>query len=799
MKLTLPWLKEHLDTTADVETVAKKLTDLGLEVEDITDPGAALAGFQVAEIVEVARHPQADRLSALKVRTADGVLSVVCGAQNVRQGLRGILARPGHVVPATGVTLTKAEIRGVASEGMMCSWRELGLGEDHEGIIDLAGEPEVGTPAVAALGIEGPVIELKVTPDRADCFGVNGIARDLAAAGLGRLKSRDFSPVAPGTDAVTRTRLAFAPGNESACPLFVTRTIKGVRNGPSPDWLQRRLTAIGLRPISALVDITNYLTFDLCRPLHVFDRNKLQGDLVLREAEGGETLAGLDGRTHTLSAGMTVICDDTGVVSLAGVVGGESTSCDEGTTDVVLEVALFDPLRTAETGRRLGIDSDARARFERGIDAGLVLPGTEFATRLILELCGGRAGPVEIAGKVPEAQGRLTFHTAQIGRLAGITVERDEMETGLKALGFGVDGGPDLYEITIPSWRHDVSTEACIVEEVARLHGYDHIPPVSVPRMAAVSAQVLTPEQQRRSDVRRLAAARGLMEAVTWSFMPEGLAVRFGADQPIRLQNPIHADLSALRPSLLPNLLAAVRRNVDRGFRGGGLFEVGPRFIAAEPGRQSWNCAGLRFGELRQRNWLEKVRNVDVFDIKADVLALLAAAGAKVETAQISTDAPDWFHPGRSGRVRLGPQVLASFGELHPGVLAELGIELPVMAFEFDLDSLPKPRARAGRGKGALQASPFPAVERDFAFLVEEGVTVDAILKAIRQAEKQLVREVSVFDVYRGQGVEPGKKSVAVAVRLQAQDRTLTEPAIEAVSQRIVASVAKATGASLRG
>ncbi|WP_027135302.1 phenylalanine--tRNA ligase subunit beta [Geminicoccus roseus] len=799
MKLTLPWLKEHLDTEADVETIATKLTDLGLEVEAISDPGAALEGFQVAEIVEAERHPQADRLWALKVRSGAGMHSVVCGATNVRAGLRGILATPGLVVPATGDTLTKASIRGVPSEGMMCSWRELGLGEDHDGIIDLPDAPEVGTPAVAALGIEGPVIELKVTPDRADCFGVLGIARDLAAAGLGRLKSRDFEPVAPSTDAATRTSFDFAPGNEQACPLFVTRTIRGVANGPSPAWLARRLTAIGLRPISTLVDITNYLTFDLGRPLHVFDRNKLKGELRLREAVDGETLEGLDGRTHTLAAGMTVICDDTGVVSLAGVVGGVSTSCDEATTDVVLEVALFDPLRTAETGRRLGIDSDARTRFERGIDPELVLPSTEFATRLIQELCGGRAGPVEVTGKVPETHATVAFHTAQIARLAGITVERDEMERGLKALGFTIEGGPDLYEIGVPSWRHDVSTEACIVEEVARLHGYDHIPPVSVPRTAAVAAPVVTPEQRRRTDVRRLAAARGLLEAVTWTFMPEAQARRFGAEAPILLRNPIHADLAALRPSILPNLLDAVRRNADRGFRSGGLFEVGPRFIAAEPGQQCRSCAGLRFGEMRGRHWAEPARNVDLFDVKADVLALLAAAGAKVDTAQVSADAPDWFHPGRSGRVRLGPQVLASFGEVHPAILAKAGIDLPVMAFEFDLDSLPKPRAKAGRSRGPLHASPYQAVERDFAFVVDEAVAVDALLKAIRQAEKQLVRDVSVFDVYRGAALGDGRKSVAIGVRLQSQDRTLTEEMIEAASQKIVASVVKATGATLRG
>ena len=799
MKLTLPWLKEHLATSADVQTIADKLTALGLEVEAIVDPGAALLGFQVAEIVEAGRHPQADRLSALKVRSASGIHSVVCGAPNVRQGLRGILATPGLKIPATGETLTKANIRGVASEGMMCSWRELGLGDEHDGIIDLPGSPEIGQPAAVALGIEGPVLELKITPDRADCFGIAGIARDLAAAGLGELRSRDFTAVLPTTDARTRTTFAFAPGNERACPLFVSRTIRGLRNGKSPDWLARRLTAIGLRPISALVDLTNYLTFDLCRPLHVFDRNKLQGDLVLREANGGETFAGLDGKTHALSAGMTVICDDTGVVSLAGVVGGVSTSCDETTTDVVLEIALFDPLRTAATGRTLGIDSDARTRFERGLDPELVLPATEFASRLILDLCGGQAGPVQVTGAVPESHATIDFHTAQVARLAGITVEQDEIETGLAALGFAVDGGPDRYRLIVPSWRHDVTNEACIVEEITRLHGYDHIPPVSVARRAAIAGPVATLDQRRRSDVRRLAAARGLVEAVTWSFMPQAQAKRFGAVDPILLQNPIHADLAALRPSLLPNLLDAVRRNVDRGADAGSLFEVGPRFVEPVPGKQCWTVAGLRFGQFRGRHWAEPARTVDLFDAKADVLALLAAAGAKIETAQVSADAPDWFHPGRSGRIRLGPQVLASFGELHPAILADAGIDLPVVGFEFDLDSLPKARTKAGRNKGALAASPYPPVERDFAFLVAEAVTVDMILKAVRQAEKQLVRDISVFDVYRGAALGADRKSVALSVRLQSQERTLDDPTIEAVSQRIVANVVKATAASLRG
>ena len=799
MKFTLPWLKEHLDTAADAKTIAKKLTALGLEVEDIVDPGAALQGFQVAEIVQAERHPQADRLWLLQVRSGSGLHSIVCGAPNVRTGLRGILATPGLKVPATGETLTKATIRGVPSEGMMCSWRELGLGEDHDGIIDLLGSPEVGQSAVAALGIEGPVFELKVTPNRSDCFGVAGIARDLAAAGLGSLKSRDFSSVTVSTGVSTPASFKFGLDNQQACPLFVTRTMSGLRNGSSPAWLARRLAAIGLRPISVLVDITNYLTFDLCRPLHVFDKNKLQGDLYLRAADDGETLEGLDSGNHTLSAGMTVICDDRGPISLAGVVGGVATSCDDSTADIVLEVALFDPLRTALTGRTLGIDSDARARFERGLDPNLALPATEYATRLIMELCGGEAGPVKITGNVPSASATITFHTAQVARLAGIAVEQGEIEAGLRALGFHVEGGPDLYQLAVPSWRHDVTTEACVVEEITRLHGYDHIPPVSISRTAAVESPVATLDQRRRFDVRRQAAARGLLEAVTWSFLPARQAECFGAAEAIMLQNPIHVDLAALRPSILPNLLTAVRRNLDRGTESGGMFEIGPRFIEPVPGRQVWTTAGLRFGQTRARHWAEPSRVVDLFDAKADVLSLLSSAGVKIETAQVSADAPDWFHPGRSGCIRLGPQILAFFGELHPTVLAQIGIEVPVVGFEFDLDGLPKPRAKSRHNKGPFVVSPYPAVDRDFAFLVKEGVSIDSILKSVRQAEKQLVQEVAVFDIYRGAALADGHKSVALSVRLQSQERTLNEATIDAVSQKIVANVAKATGATLRG
>jgi phenylalanyl-tRNA synthetase beta chain len=798
MKFTLPWLREHLETDASAEEIAAKLTALGLEVEEVVDPAAKLKGYTVAYVREARQHPNAERLTLCTVDTKDGSRQIVCGAPNARGGLWGILATEGLTIPATGEVLKRASIRGVESQGMLCSARELGLGEDHTGIIDLDPEGlEVGMPAARALAIEGPIFELKLTPDRADCFGVLGIARDLAAAGLGRLKSRDFSRIpslgAPGP----AIRLEFPGGDNRPCPLFVGRIVRNVTNGPSPAWMRRRLEAVGLRPISALVDITNYVMLDLGRPLHVFDAGKLQGDVTLRLARPGEHLHALDGRDYALDGAMTVIADETAPVSLGGIMGGEATGVTAATTDVLLEVALFDPIRTATTGRKLDIVSDARTRFERGLDPALVLPATEYATRLILELCGGEAGPPVVAGEVPPGPAPLRFRAEQLPRLAGITLEMDEIVRILSALGFAVEGGSGTFAVTPPSWRHDVSTEACIVEELTRIHGYDRIPPVPVRRTEAVSPGVLSFDQRRRGQVRRALAAQGLAEAVTWSFAPPEHARLFGAPEPILMRNPLNSELSAMRASVLPGLLTAAARNLAHNIDRGGLFEVGPRYMGAEPGQQVWSVAGLRFGAGAPRQWATAERPVDALDAKADALAALAAAGVKVEAAQVSRDAPAWYHPGRSGVLRLGPTALAAFGELHPGILRAFDIDARAVAFELDLDALPKPRSKPGKAKPPLETLPYPPVDRDFAFIVDEGLQAEDLLRTVRAAEKRLVREVRLFDVYVGKGMPEGKKSLGVAVRLQSPERTLTEAEIEPIAQRIVAAAEK-LGASLR-
>ena len=678
MKFTLPWLKEHLETTATVAEITAKLTDLGLEVERVTDPTAALAGFTVAQVLEAVQHPNAERLKLCTVASAGGVRQVVCGAPNARAGLWGVLAVEGLAIPATGEVLKRAAIRGVESQGMLCSYRELSLGDDHSGIIDLPAENlEVGMPAAEALGLEGPVIELKVTPDRADCFGVLGIARDLAAAGLGRLKPRNLAPVPSAGQPGLAINLSFPAGEERACPLFVGRIIRGVRNGRSPAWLRQRLEAVGIRPISTLVDITNYVMLDLDRPLHVFDAGKLRGDLTVRFAHAGEHLLALDGREYELEPGMVTIADAEGAVSLGGIMGGERTGVSEKTRDVLLEAALFDPLTTAITGRKLDIGSEARTRFERGLDPELVLPSTEYATRIIVELCGGTPGGPVIAGAVPDTRRHLRFSKAQLPRLAGIDLKAADVEQLLRALGFSVSGGPEMYDLLVPSWRQDVQTEACIVEELARLVGYDAIPAVPVRRTTAVGRPALTGEQRRVRAVRRALAAEGLAEAVTYSFIAPEHARLFGHDDLVLMRNPMNSELSAMRPSLLPALLAGAARNVRRSIGSGGLFEVGPRYKGAFPGEQAVATAGLRFGLAAPRQWATSDRAVDALDAKADALAALAATGLKLEAARTTSEAPAWFHPGRSGCLRMGPNMLATFGELHPRILKAFGIACP--------------------------------------------------------------------------------------------------------------------------
>ena len=794
MKFTLSWLRDHLETDASLAQIDQALTALGLEVEGIEDPASALSGFIVGHILEANRHPDADRLQVCKVDTGTAQIQVVCGAPNARAGLKVILAQPGVVIPVTGEALKKGNVRGVESQGMMCSYRELGLGEDHEGIAELAADAPVGTSITQILKFD-PVIEIAITPNRADCLGVRGVARDLAAKGLGTLKPLNVSAVPgsfPSPHGVHSDDLA-------ACPLFVGRVIRGVTNGESPDWLKDRLTAIGLRPISKLVDITNLVSFDLARPLHVFDAAQVKGDIRARLAKTGETLNGLGGRNLTLDPSMIVIADESGPLSLAGILGGEATGCTAETTDVFLEVALFDPIRIASAGRKLDVLSDARYRFERGVDPAFVIDAAHHATRLIIDLCGGEASELVMAGHVPNWQSSITLRSNRVAQLVGLDVSLARQAEILQALGFVVETVPAGLQVVPPSWRGDIKAEHDLVEEVARVEGMDAIAAVPLPRLPSPPA-VLTPAQRRTGWVRRQLAARGLVEAVTFSFLPRSQAVLFGAgENPIALANPISTDLEIMRPSVLPNLVAAAGRNLDRGSADPALFEIGAQFDGPEPGQQQLAVAGIRTDGAGPRHWQVKRRPVDVFDAKADALAVLGAAGLSPDSVQIQAGGPAWYHPGRSGQCKLGNKIIAVFGELHPKVLAEMGLSVPVVGFEVFLDQVPLPKTKPTKARPALKASAFQPLERDFAFVVDAAVNADALVRAAKGADKALITEVRVFDLYEGPGVEAGKKSIALSVLLQPIAKTLTDQDIEVLSKQVVDAVVKATGGQLRG
>ncbi|HYC05806.1 MAG TPA: phenylalanine--tRNA ligase subunit beta [Azospirillaceae bacterium] len=806
MKFTLSWLKEHLETDATLDVIADKLTALGLEVEGVEDRGRDLAAFTIAKVVSAEKHPNADKLRVCMVDVGEGEpVQVVCGAPNARAGLTGVFAKPGTTIPNSGTTLSVGTIRGVESRGMLCSERELNLSDEHNGIIELPDDAPVGANFAAWRGLSDPVIEIKLTPDRVDCAGVRGIARDLAAAGLGNLKPLNAAPVPAKGDGTVKVTLDLPEGARHHCPMFGSRLIRGVRNGPSPRWLQDKLLSVGLRPISALVDITNLLTIDQVRPLHVFDAAKLQGDLTVRHSRAGETLLALNGKEYTLPDGLVVIADGSGVVSLGGIMGGETTGVTEETTDVVIEAALFDPLIVATGGRALQIESDARYRFERGVDPASVIPGIEQATRLVLELCGGEAGPLFVAGGEPDWKRTLTLRPSRVLGLGGVDVPRAEQERILATLGFELgraknEDGSDMLTAVPPSWRADVHGEADLVEEVLRVHGFDAIPVTSLPRPEGLPKPGVSARQRRAGIAKRALAARGMMEAVTWSFMDEATAGLFGqVPEELKLLNAISSDLSVMRPSALPNLVRAAARNAARGYPDVALFEVGPAYRDGSEKGQDLIAAGVRSGDAVPRHWTKGKRPVDAFDAKADAIAALEAVGAPTGNLVVSTDAPDWYHPGRSGCLRLGPTVLARFGELHPATLEALDASGPVAAFEVFLDAIPQPKKKAGTAKPMLQLSPFQPLSRDFAFVVEAGVEADKLVRAAKGADKALITDVAVFDVYQGPGVEEGRKSLALSVTLQPVEKTLTDAEIEAVAARIVAAVTKATGASLRG
>ncbi|KJS35093.1 MAG: phenylalanyl-tRNA synthetase subunit beta [Rhodospirillaceae bacterium BRH_c57] len=799
MKFTLSWLKDHLDTDASLAEIGRTLTMIGLEVEGIHDPGAELADFIVGHVRSAEKHPDADKLQVCSVDTGSELVQVVCGAPNARAGLKVVLARPGAIIPVDGTKLKKGKIRGVESMGMMCSSRELNLGDDHGGIIELPAESPTGAPVTQVLPAD-PVIDIAITPNRADCLGVRGVARDLAAAGLGTLKDDPWTAPVAGTFAspVSVTR-QFPEGLDDACPQFVGRTIRGVKNGESPQWLKDRLTAVGLRPISALVDITNFVTIDRARPLHVFDADKLTGGITPRMGKAGETIEALNDKSYEVDESVVVIADDAGPQAIGGVIGGTATGCTETTTTVFVESALFDARRVAATARKLGIESDAKHRFERGVDPASAVWGAEMATRLILDLCGGEASELVVAGDEPRWQRSITLRPERVGQLVGIDVATDSMEAMLRGLGCAVSRQDASLIADPPSWRGDLEEEHDLVEEVARLYGYDNITAVPLPRLP-MPKPVLTPRQKTVRLVTRGLAARGLLETVTWSFLPRAQAALFGGGSEDRqLANPISSDLDALRPSVLPNLITAAGRNAARGFPDLGLFEIGPQFHGGEPGDQKRVAAGIRAGKTGPRHWSGGPRAVDALDAKADALAVLATAGVNVDNLQIVAEAPAWYHPGRSGSLRLGPTVLAVFGEIHPGVLKALDVKGAVVGFEVFIDDTPLPKAKATKARPLLNASPFQPVERDFAFVVETSVQADALVRAARSADKALIADVGVFDLYEGPNMPEGKKSLAITVTLQPRDRTLTEEDIDLVSNKVISNIEKATGGTLRG
>lgn len=798
MKFTLSWLKDHLETTASLQEISDKLTAIGLEVESVEDKAESLKAFTVAKILEATRHPEADKLQVCKVESDVGVLQIVCGAANARAGLYVALAKEGAVIPGNGMTIKKTKIRGVESNGMLCSQEELGLAESSEGIIELP-EAAIGAKVADVMSLNDPVIDIAITPNRADCLGVRGIARDLAAAGLGTLKPMPDISFKPSFSSPISVSI-----DTKACEQFIGCFIKSVRNKPSPDWLKTRLEAIGQKSISALVDITNYFTFDLGRPLHVYDEKKLGRNIAVRASKKGENIKALNGKDYALENSVTVIADSSNVLAIGGIIGGVESSCTEATTDIFLEVALFEPDSVALAGRNLQIDSDARYRFERGVDVAFVEEAAKRAAAMITQVCGGQASELVYAGKTPQWQREINFNPERVKSLGGVDISAEKSIEILRNLGFTSNQQPatNNYIVTPPSWRADIEGEADLVEEILRIHGYEHIPSTPLPKCAAITPAILNLLQKRVHLAKRLLAGRGMMEVQTWSFLPAAQAAMFGGNNPaLTLLNPISADLDTMRPCLLPNLLDAAKRNAARGFKNLNLFEVGLQFHDITPDGQKTLASGIRIGNAQNNNYegglfTQKADTVDAMDAKADTVSLLQTLG--VSKLEVSTEnLPSYYHPNRSGAFVLGKTVLGFFGEIHPRIAKSFDIEGRVTAFEIFLDNIPVARSK-GTAKPTLKLSDYQAVERDFAFIVDENVSAATIEKEINKAEKNLITNVEIFDVYSGKGVDAGKKSVAVKVTLQSFERTLSEADITAVSNAIISGAGKGFGGILR-
>ena len=794
MKFTLSWLKEHLDTTADINEISETLIRIGLEVEEIINPAAALGGFCTARIEKVEMHPDSDHLHVLAVNTGKETLQVVCGAPNVHEGLIGIYAPTGSLIPCYGEYLKVAKIRGVESMGMMCSEKELMVGDDHTGIIELPANTEIGAPAASVLNID-PVIEVAITPNRAECLGVRGIARDLAAAGLGKLKPLNI-PTVQGT---FKSPIKVSVANPEACPTYTARYIKGVNNkAETPKWMKDRLTAIGLHPISALVDITNYINYDLARPLHVFDADKLKGNINVRMAHAGEEFLALNEKTYVLDDQALGICDDEGVQCLGGIMGGLNKGSYEDTTNVLLECALFKPTCIAHTGRRLQLDSDSRARYERWVDPVSNISGNNYATQMILDICGGEASEIEVVGEEIFDAKPVYLRPERLKTLIGMDVSKEKCMEILQNLGFKLSEENGKIKAISPSWRGDIECEQDLIEEVIRMIGLDKIPETSI-KLVDFPKPVLTPLQNNVVLVKHELALRGMYETVTFSFTHSEIAKYFRrGNAPVSVQNPIVKELDEMRPSTICNLLLGVKNNIARGYSNLSLFEVAPEFYGRNPGDQRIVVGGIRTGKTSPKDWQGTQRAYDVFDVKADALAAIAAAKGPIEAPQLTTDAPNYYHPGRSGTIRLGKNVLAYFGELHPSVLKALDVKVPVMAFEVFLENIPLPRDAKSKAKKKLELSSLQAVEKDLAFVVNKSVPAINIYTAAKTADRDNISDVRIFDVYEGENLPEDKKSIAITVTFQPKDKSYTDTELESLMNKVISEVGKKTGAVLR-
>ena len=793
MKFTVSWLHDHLHTKASLDELLDSMTGAGLEVESVEDPAEKLAEFTVAHIVAVKKHPDADKLNICTVDTKDGLLQIVCGAPNVYEDMWVAYAPLGAYIPGADFNLDKKprKIRGVESSGMLCSASELGLGQDHDGIMDLKGKFEVGQPLASAVGENDPVIDFEVTPNRPDWLGVLGIARDLAAAGLGKFNPMPVKPVVSSAPCPVE----FETQDSEACPVFVGRVIKGVKNGPSPDWMQARLKAVGINPKNMLVDVTNYISLDRCRPLHAYDLNKLTGKVTARLGQPGESFLALDGKVYEISEDMCVIADESGVIGLGGVMGGEGTSVSEGTTDIFIESAYFDPDRTARTGRATGIISDARYRNERGIDPESCLEGVELATQLIIETCGGQASDVRVAGGVPSPQAPVQFNLGDLKRLTGIDLKASEIRKITKDLGFGTEDAGEAWYLTVPSWRHDVHQSADIVEEIIRIKGYDHLPTTSLPAPEGGVHQVLTEAQRRIRAGRRILAARGFLETVTWSFVSKAEAELFGGGEAeLEVANPVASELGWMRPSILPNLIKAAQRNADFSQRDIRLFEAGPVYRGDGPKDQRRTISAIVRPETL-RHWEGNSEGYDLYAAKADLFALLEGLGQDPTKLMVMEPTRAHWHPGRSATLRLGPKnTIAHFGEIHPGILKKLDIDGRLIGFEVNLDGLPLPRATGIKTRPVLEKLDLTPIRRDFAFVVQDNVAAGDLMKAVQGADKSLIASVDLFDVYAGQGVQEGHKSLAIEVTIQPVGETLTDEKIDAVAKKVIKAAEKVGG-----